>query len=164
MSRTKLCQGQRLLPVKASAAVADKMGLADAEFILQKTYSDNVSDTSITPSQSNGLRWQLRFTDENTLPATAWDEVLYNWENDNHVTTEDDAMESYTVAITDITGSVYLGIPSYLGQITAQATHTVAITVTGTVKYYNGDHELVTATVTGTASYSRTAWYVAVQA
>lgn len=62
MEKMKLCNGQRLLPVSASASIGERMSLTEAEFIVVKNYENGVTDTPITPSGATSYRWQLAYS------------------------------------------------------------------------------------------------------
>lgn len=59
MTRLKLCFGQRLLPVSAEGAVGAHATLAEAEFILVKTYIDQVTDNEILPGEQPKFKWEV---------------------------------------------------------------------------------------------------------
>lgn len=62
MEKMKLCNGQRLLPVSASASIGERMSLTEAEFIIAKSYENGATDTPITPSGATSKRWQLSYS------------------------------------------------------------------------------------------------------
>ena len=161
MSRPQLCDGQPLLPVNASAQLSDKMGMAEAEFVINKAF-DGDSDTPITPSAWNGLHWQLRFTDDDTLVELTWQQVVNDWETNNHIPTTGDNMTGYSVIITDATDPIYLGPPAYEGQVTHRERHDIEITVYGMVKYRDGDDEAEAGISDSYTYYNHLTWYEAV--
>ena len=117
MSRTKLCNGQRLLPVAASSSLADKMSLVEAEFLLVKNFADGVSDTEITPSAGNGLKWSVTDNVEEVARQLYADEIALTPGATQYV--------SYDFSVNE---SLSPGMPTYLYEvrtITAQATITV---------------------------------------
>ena len=59
MCQLKLCNGQRLLPQKASVTIAEKTGLTEVEFIRAELFMDGISDTEIKPVSANLLKWQI---------------------------------------------------------------------------------------------------------
>lgn len=146
MSRPKLCDGQRLLPEKASAQLSDRFGLTEVEMIIAKTYTDGVSDSPIAPSQSNGLMWLLCIDGVEDLVERVWGNAVELWENTNYPT-QDAVKESYSVIISDITGTEHLGVPTYEGQVVDMGNHSIEITVSGKVKYYDGYGDLQEATI-----------------
>lgn len=162
MSRKKLTDGQPLLPVSAEAALGNKMGLTEAEAILVKDYADGIADTAIEPSASSSLRWQLRFTNEETIVASTWNELVNNWENTNHIASEGDELEDYSLTFADVTENIYLGPPLYEGQISQEITRSVTVSVSGIVKYIDWDNNPATASISGSQTYSVTAWFEAV--
>lgn len=163
MSRPKLCNGQMLLPVSASAALADHFGMSEVEMILNKEFADGVSDTPITPSVSTGLKWVLYVGNGNDLVRMTWDSAVADWENTSHFPTEGDQLESYTIVISDASGSQFLGVPTFEGQVADMGNHSVQVTVSGIVKYYDGNHNLVEAGISGYYIIypSIHCWYVA---
>lgn len=78
MSTLKLCNGQRLLPVKASARIGDKIGLTEVEFI-NSEFALRGGDTAIQPSQAPRLRWSRATYDQNVpFDEAAFCQGLYN--------------------------------------------------------------------------------------
>lgn len=75
MINLKLCDGQRLLPVKASAAIGDRMGVTEAEFIRAEHYLDGVKDDPITPSPGNGLRWEMS-NNADAVAQILWQQIV----------------------------------------------------------------------------------------
>lgn len=59
MITLKLCDGQRLLPDKASVTIAEKTGLTEAEFIRAELFADGISDEEINPVSGTLLKWQI---------------------------------------------------------------------------------------------------------
>lgn len=59
MTRLKHCNGQKLLPISASATIGLKPSLTDADFMLSKTFTDGIADTTIAPSSPTGLTWEV---------------------------------------------------------------------------------------------------------
>ena len=166
MSRPKMCQGQKLLPVSASARLAERMGLTEAEYILCKHFTDGITDTPITPIESPNLKWMLNFDGANDLVTRTWDAAVIDWENNNHTPTEGDNMDDSSATIDDISGSQYLGIPTFVGQIIDMGGHSIKVIVSGIVKYYDGSHNIREASING---YSITypgihCWFEAVDA
>lgn len=137
MSRMKLCQGQTLLPVSASASLSDRFGLTEVEMILAKTFSDGVTDTPITPSQSTGLKWVLHFEGETpSIYEEIWDDAVTDYEN-THPTyaVYDSEMTGYSIAVSGTSGSQFLGVPTFEGQTVDIGNHDLTITVQGIVYY-----------------------------
>lgn len=128
MSRTKFCDGQRLLPVTASSSLSVKMSLVDAEFLLVKYFSDGVSDAEITHGVGNGLRWNLA----NNAEEIARLLFLQHQEEYEHHGPNDplESSATYTGYSVTLDGSANInpGMPTTLGEtrtITASATVTV---------------------------------------
>lgn len=66
MSQLKLCDGQRLIPVSASAQIGEKIGLTEVEFI-NSEFALKEGDSDITPAQAPTLKWS-RATYDNGQP------------------------------------------------------------------------------------------------
>ena len=117
MSRPKFCNGQKLLPVSASAVLGDRFGLADAEFLLVKSFVDGIYDTEIEPIQGNGLKWSASDNVEDVARELYANEIALPGGATQYV--------SYEFSLNE---SLSPGMPSYLNEvrtITAQATITV---------------------------------------
>ena len=125
MSRPKFCNGQKLLPVSASAVLGDRFGLADAEFLLVKAFADGVSDTEIEPMQSNGLKWSAQDNIEEVA------RLLYA----NEIALPNGATQ-YTGYEYSLNESLSPGMPSYLGEV-----RTVSAQATIKVKYQEREIE-----------------------
>lgn len=143
MSRMKLCHGQRLLPVSASAGLADRFGLTEIEMILAKTFSDSVADTPITPSQSTGLKWVLHFEGESqSMIDDVWSDAVADYENTHQTyALYSDEMANSSIVLLGVSGSQFLGVPTYLGQTVGIGTHDVEVTVNGMVYYKDTGQE-----------------------
>ena len=117
MSRTKFCNGQRLLPVAASSSLADKMSLVEAEFLLVKTFTDGIADAEIEPMQGNGLKWSVTDNVEEIARQLYVDEIA-----------EPGGATQYTSYDYSVNESLSPGMPTYLNEvriISAQATITI---------------------------------------
>ncbi len=117
MSRPKLCNGQKLLPVSASASLASRFGLTDAEFLLVKKFGDGVKDEGIEPMGGNGLKWSVSNDAEDVARELYANEIALPGGATQYV--------SYEFSLNE---SLSPGMPSYLNEvrtITAQATITV---------------------------------------
>ena len=80
MSTLKLCRGQRLIPLSATARLGDKMSLAEAEFI---RYEFLDGDQAILPSQAPELRWtRATYSDGEPFDEAAFVADLYQFIKD----------------------------------------------------------------------------------
>lgn len=164
MSRTKLCDGQRLLPVTASSVLADKMNLVDAEFLLVKQFADGVEDEEITHDTVNGLRWELR-NDAEEMARELFSEHQSEYEYHN----PNDPLESsaiYTGYSVTLNGETIInpGMPTTLGEtrtITASATITVEYRVEW--EHQQGGHVPPTTTESDSFTATVTFTFTAVQ-
>lgn len=105
MTALQLCDGQKLLPVKMSAPLGGRMGLAEAEFILVKWFVGGITDTAYTPMASAPLRWQLNLGE---LQPVAMD--IY-W---HHIYIEGRVLwRGFRARTSD---GIWLGVPTYLGE------------------------------------------------
>lgn len=133
MSRPKFCNGQKLLPVSASAVLGDRFGLADAEFLLVKAFADGVSDTEIEPMQGNGLRWSMS-NDLEEIARTHFAQYKEDYESEhNSPSNPIVATVTYTGFSYTLSDSVYPGMPLTLGEvrtISVQATITIEFIIT----------------------------------
>jgi len=125
MSRPKLCNGQKLLPVSASASLASRFGLTDAEFLLVKKFGDGVSDTEIEPMQGNGLKWNAQDNIEEVA------RLLYT----NEIALPNGATQ-YTGYEYSLNESLSPSMPSYLNEV-----RTVSVLATIKVKYQEREIE-----------------------
>lgn len=120
MSIMKLCDGQRLLPVKASARIGEKMDITEAEFIRAERYVDGVSDELPKPLTSSSLKWQLNSESDEQTAYNIFQQRMYLqgrvlW-------------RGFSAKHDGIPDPIWLGIPSEVGetrQITAVATFTI---------------------------------------
>lgn len=76
MSALKLCDNQRVLPVKLSAKIMEAsanfgVSLADAELLLVKDYIDGVTDTPIGPVDTSLYKWVVT-DNRNVKMQEAW--------------------------------------------------------------------------------------------
>lgn len=149
MSRPKLCNGQKLLPVSASASLASRFGLTDAEFLLVKKFGDGVKDEGIEPMGGNGLKWSVSNDAEEIVqdlfdalkPSLAPGDIsnLEDWDAD---------IVSYSISYSSEAPNP--GMPTYLGQtITIQALVNIMINYEVKLMFFGGE----TSTQTGSASY-----------
>ena len=122
MSTLKLCGGQRLLPVKASARIGDKIGLTEVEFI-KSDFANNGGDTEILPSQAPTLRWSRATYDENQDPfdEVLWCEDLYEftkWHQEQvGLAYSNPEYIGYEVEYEDYANkAIWLGTPRVLGE------------------------------------------------
>lgn len=137
MSRPKFYAGQNLLPVSASAPLSDRFGMTEVEMILVKEYTDGVADTPITPSASGSLKWVMRIEGASaSVIEDTWDNTVVDYEN-THPTyiVSYDEMTNSSVTMSGVTGTQYLGIPIYEGQIVDVGNHDAVINVYGYVIY-----------------------------
>lgn len=137
LSRPKLCLGQRLIPVSASADLTDRFGLTEVEMMLSKVFDDAVQDSPIGPSQDSGLEWRI-FDNASALAQSLFDALYPSLGPSQMIAVEDwDAtLDSYDVTISGATP--YAGMPLYEGQVislSVLATITLYYTV---VLYYSG--------------------------
>lgn len=128
MSVLKHCDGQRLLPVRMSMAIGEKVGLTEAEFILAKNYIDGVADVGYSPLSVPKLKWQKDGFDPNYYTA-------YNYYA-NYIHIEGRTEYLAFKAEPCGTSKVWLGIPLQEGD--RRAFQTVAV-YTIYYKFYYGD-------------------------
>ena len=117
MSVLKLCDGQRLLPEKASLVISEKTGLTEADFIRVELFMDGVSDDEIKPIIGNGLKWQVTGNAEELALHLYETEIAHGAGATQYI--------GYRVEFTSDLVDVFVGIPMYEGQtieITAQVT------------------------------------------
>ena len=123
MSALKLCDGQRLLPVRASASIGEKMGITEAEFIRAEHYLDGVSDNQPTPITASTLKWQLNSeSDEQTAHMIYM--LIVTFDTQNTIYT------GYTVKHDGIDDPIWLGPPKSPGE-----TRTITAIAYFTLKY-----------------------------
>lgn len=109
MSALKFCDGQRLLPVKASAQIGDKMGMTEAEFILAKIYAGGVADSQLEPLTESKLKWLMTSDGDETTASQIFAQRLslpgqVLW-------------RGYSAEHDGISDPTWLGTPKYLGEI-----------------------------------------------
>ena len=117
MSVLKLCDGQRLLPEKASLVVSENAGLTEADFIRVELFMDGVSDDEIKPISGNGLKWQVTGNAEELAHHLYQTEIAHGQGTTQYI--------SYSIDFTSDLIDVFVGIPLYEGEtreISAQAT------------------------------------------
>lgn len=133
MSALKLCNGQRLLPVKASAQIGDRMGMTEAEFILAKIYAGGVADSPFAPITESKLKWEMTNDAEEIareLFLQHQSEIEAEYSSGPIEATATYAGYSFTLVYATET---YIGMPNTLGEtrtITAQATIIVEYSLT----------------------------------
>lgn len=111
MSRLKLCRGQKLLPVSAAANIGVKMEAVDAEFIIAKSFTDEVTDTAVTPTAQSPLKWELT-DDIETAQEYYNNHVAYDyWKNGVHYYTSFISESSSATYIDDL-GLYWMGVPA----------------------------------------------------
>ena len=74
MTRMKLCHGQKLMPVNASATRGPKPVLTETEFLLVQTFVDGIEDSAILPSSQTDLIWEVT-DDIMEVLQTLWEEM-----------------------------------------------------------------------------------------
>ncbi len=77
MALPKLCDGQMLIPVKATGTVGDRPVLAECEFLIDRKFAGGVTDPTYPPSQTNGLMWKIE-NDSDDLVQKVFD--LHEWD------------------------------------------------------------------------------------
>lgn len=127
MTRLKLCNGQRLLPVMASANIGSRYDIADSEFIIAKTFTDGITDSDIAPSTSSNLKWQI--TDNSAAVAQQlWETIEAGFIPSSEVGVEDDYLVYGGFAVQYTGENLNPGIPAYNGE-TKQFTRNAIITI-----------------------------------
>ena len=123
MSSLKLCNGQRLLPVSASAQIGEKIGLTEVEFI-NSEFAHGQGDSDITPSQAPTLKWSRATYDENNnqFDEALWCEDLYQftlWHQEQvSIPYSNPEYIGYEVEYEDYANkAIWLGTPRELGEI-----------------------------------------------
>ena len=119
MSRPKFCNGQKLIPVSASAVLDDHFGLSDTEFLLVKSFVDGVYDTEIEPIQGNGLKWSASDNVEDIARELYANEIALPNGATQYV--------SYEFSLNE---SLSPGMPSYLNEV-----RTVSVQASITIHY-----------------------------
>lgn len=71
MTKQVLCQGQFFVPVSAKCTINDKPELTDMEFLLNKIFTDSITDEGYDPSEPTGYKWVADFDKLNSVIATA---------------------------------------------------------------------------------------------
>lgn len=119
MSTLKLCDGQRLLPVSASARIGSKMGITEAEFVRAEYYLDGESDSSLSPVPASPLKWRMTSESDAVTSANIYLEHIYS----STIT-----WRGFEVEHNGVPEPIWIGVPSALGeirQITALAKFTI---------------------------------------
>ena len=149
MSRPKLCNGQKLLPVAASASLSSRFGLAEAEFVLVKKFGDGVKDEGIEPIASNGLKWSVSNNAEEIV-QDLFDALKPSLDPGDISNLEDWDADIVSYSISYSSEAPNPGMPTYLGQtITIQALVNIMINYEVKLMFFGGE----TSTQTGSASY-----------
>jgi len=153
MITLKLCDGQRLLPVKASAQIGAKTSITEAEFIRAELFMDGISDVEIKPVIGNGLKWQISDNHE---------EIGLQLFNTNKTQIQDELSYNSVVATIFYTGCSFMldapvnaGSPSELGEtlvIEALAT----LTIDFSIEYEDTQYETPIQSSSGSRSYPNT--------
>lgn len=163
MSRPKLCNGQNLLPVSASASLASRFGLTDAEFLLVKKFGDGVKDEGIEPMGGNGLKWSVS-NDAEEIVQDLFDALKPSLNPGDISNLEDWDADIVSYSISYSSEAPNPGMPTYLGQtITIQALVNIMINYEVKLMFFGGE----TSTQPGSASYQNqtvTFTFTAVQA
>ena len=149
MSRPKLCNGQKLLPVAASASLSSRFGLAEAEFVLVKKFGDGVKDEGIEPMGGNGLKWSVSNNAEEIV-QDLFDALKPSLDPGDISNLEDWDADIVSYSISYSSEAPNPGMPTYLGQtITIQALVNIMINYEVKLMFFGGE----TSTQTGSASY-----------
>jgi hypothetical protein len=163
MSRPKFCNGQKLLPVSASAVLGDRFGLTDAEFLLVKKFGDGVKDEGIEPMGGNGLKWSVS-NDAEEIVQDLFDALKPSLNPGDISNLEDWDADIVSYSISYSSEAPNPGMPTYLGQtITIQALVNIMINYEVKLMFFGGE----TSTQPGSASYQNqtvTFTFTAIQA
>lgn len=166
MSTLKLCENQRLLPVKLSAKLMETsvnrgVSLADVEMILAKDYIDGISDTAFSPIDSSGLKWQT--TDNSAAMAQeAWGSLggganfspIPIPDSSQGVVSHDGYCAGYDIRYTG--DPINPGVPTTLGQqLTFTRTADIIFHISEVIEYDSTHFDPVTQTyVPDTSTYN----------
>lgn len=137
MSALKLCDGQRLLPVKASAQIGNKMGITEAEFIRAEQYVDGIKDTLPSPISQSALKWQMNSESDTDTATSIFRQRIYlpgrvEW-------------RGFSTEHNGIPDPIWLGTPMVLGeirQITAIVSFTIKTREKVTISNDNGSIDM----------------------
>ena len=133
MTRMKLCHGQKLMPVNASATIGPKPVLTETEFLLVKTFVDGIEDSAILPSSQTDLIWEVT-DDIMEVLQKLWEEMGGgpNFGDidvpDSNIGVESHFLEYTGYSVVYIGDNLQPGIPSYEGEVktlTRQANITI---------------------------------------
>lgn len=133
MSVPKMADGQMLIPVSASGKVGERPVLAECEFIVNKRFSDGVTDPTYPPVAANGLKWDMQ-SNIGKLPEDLFDRdkasIEEEYEHDHSTQFTPHAVATYDRGSVVMQESgVSVGPPSFLGE-------TRTATVKATVRVY----------------------------
>lgn len=146
MSALKLCNGQRLLPVKASAQIGDKMGMTEAEFILAKSYKYGVTDSQPTPMSESKLKWQMTTESDARTVQT----IANRYIND-YGTPPVNQLVNWSINHDNRPNNIWIGNPKSLGEtrtitipieITLKVVHNIIVNeqiMSWEIRYYKDD-------------------------
>lgn len=116
MSRLKICDGQRLLPVTSETSIGDRCSLTDAEYILLKDYVDGVTDSAIEPVSIPGkLSWEVT-NDVDIIIENLWQQILGAFSPSLIQGVEDDYLEYSGYSIHYLGEDLQPGTPTYEGE------------------------------------------------
>ncbi len=153
MSALKLCDGQRLLPVKASAQIGESMGVTEVEFIRAESFIDGITDKEIKPTANNGLKWEISDNHE---------EVGLNLFNTHKAQIEGELSQNALEATIFYTGCsfslavpVNTGSPSELGETRVIGAWAI-VTINFDIEYEDTQYESPIPSSTGSRSYPNT--------
>lgn len=133
MTRMKLCHGQKLMPVNASATIGPKPVLTETEFLLVKSFIDGIEDSAILPSSQTDLIWEVT-DDIMEVLQKLWEEMGGgpNFGDidvpDSNIGVESHFLEYTGYSVVYIGDNLQPGIPSYEGEVktlTRQANITI---------------------------------------
>lgn len=112
MSCLKLCNGQRLLPVKASVVINDKIGITTAEYIISKDFVDGVSDEEFSPELTTPLQWNMTTQSDGSTAMAAFINIF------GHQTEDPPAFQYLGCSVShgNFKDQVWMGKPSDLGE------------------------------------------------
>lgn len=132
MALPMMCEGQMLIPVRASGRISEKPVMAECEFILSKKFADGITDDTYPPAQTNGLAWHIESNYEK-LGETLFEEdksdLQTYWESQHATMFTPDATLTYMRQTIDMQNpTISVGPPTYEGEVrivNAPATVTV---------------------------------------
>lgn len=112
----KLFKGQKLLPKFLSYEVGKTIQFNESEFVLVKDYKDKLSDT-LPQGIDTALKWELNTSQLDAIKAD--------------ILAQDSMRFIFSVDYMDsgsFSESVFLGVPSFAGEVTYKVTRSVRIT------------------------------------